>query len=259
MKRLIINADDFGLSEGVNRGITDSILKGVVCSTSVMSCDSESLRGGAAWVAQLRNRVGIHLQLTEGTPCAEAGLVRSLLSTEGRFPRWPRDIQNPNRQEILLEWHAQVNRVLECGLVPTHVDTHHHVHTLPIVFDAYCEIARSYGLPARTRDAAMTGRLRSAGVRCADLCEVRWFKKHLSVRGLTRLIDSDFKMLGEHGTLELMCHPGYVDSELRRRSTYAEERETELAALCDPNLASHFKREGIVLVDRATDKEAEWW
>lgn len=258
MKRLIVNADDFGLSEAVNRGITHSILRGVVCSTSVMSCDSESLRGHAGWVAQLRSRVGVHLQLTDGTPCAEPGLVRSLLSTDGRFPRWPRDIQDPKREEILLEWHAQVNRVLGCGLTPTHVDTHHHVHILPIIFDAYCEIARAYGLPARTKDAAMTFRLRSAGVRCADSCEIRWFKRHLSVRGLTKLIRSDFKILGEHATLELMCHPGYVDSELRRKSTYAEERETELASLCDPSLLSYLKKEGILLVDRAADKEAEW-
>jgi chitin disaccharide deacetylase len=258
MKRLIINADDFGLSDAVSRGIADSMIKGVVCSTSLMACDSESLRSPSEWRTQLSKRVGVHLQLTGGIPRTEPERLRSLLSPEGRFAQWPTDIQNPKRQEILLEWHAQVNRVLEYGFTPTHIDTHHHVHTLPMVFDAYCEIARFYGLPARTRDATMTCRLRCAGVRCADLSEIRWFKKRLSVRGLTKLIDSDFKMLGENATVELMCHPGYVDSELRRKSTYAEERETELAALCDPSLRAHLKKEGIVLVDRAADREAEW-
>ncbi len=187
------------------------MLRGVVCSTSVMACDSESPSGQGGWVQQLRNRVGIHLQLTEGTPCADPGLIPSLLSPDGHFPRWPGNVENPKKQEILIEWHAQVSRALAWGLVPTHVDTHHHVHTLPIVFDAYCEIARYYGLPARTKDAAMTFRLRSAGVRCADVCETAWFRRHLSVHGLIKLITSDFKILGDHATLELMCHPGYVD------------------------------------------------
>ena len=168
-------------------------------------------------------------------------------------------LENPKKQEILIEWHAQVSRALAWGLVPfPHVDTHHHVHPLPIVFDAYCEIARYYGLPARTKDAAMTFRLRSAGVRCADVCETAWFRRHLSVHGLIKLITSDFKILGDHATLELMCHPGYVDLGLRRRSTYAQERETELATLCNPDLASHLRREDIVLVNRASKREAEW-
>lgn len=258
MKKLIINADDFGLSEGVSAGISRSILQGVVSTTSIMPCDSQSLSGSSQWVVQLHDRIGVHLQLTGGMPCSELTFIPSLVSTDGRFPETPASMRQPQAHEILIEWHCQMQRVLETGLQPTHIDTHHFVHTLPAAFDAYCKIAHYYGLPARTTDSIMTQNLRRAGVRCADLCEVRWFKRHLSVRGLTKLVDSGFKTLGGNGTLELMCHPGYADSVLREKSSYVDKREDELEILCDPAVARHFERKGIVLINRATDREAEW-
>jgi predicted glycoside hydrolase/deacetylase ChbG (UPF0249 family) len=258
MKQLIVNADDFGLCDGVNRGIAESMLEGIVCSTSVMPCDPNSLHKASRWLGKLRNRIGVHLQLTGGIPCAEPESVRSLLSVDNRLPHSIRDMRAPNTGEILVEWRCQMERVLKYGFVPTHIDTHHYVHGLPVAFEAYCEIARLYNLPARTRGMAMTSRLRSAGVRCADLCETKWYKKHLDVSGLARLIDAGFKLLGGQGTLELMCHPGYNDGELRQNSSYTEQREIEVEVLCDSNLAGHLEKQAIVLVDRATDKKAEW-
>lgn len=258
MKRLIINADDFGLTDGVNRGIADSMLAGVVCTTSVMPCDAKLLRRASKWIPILENRIGVHLQLTGGPPCAKPELVPSLLSCGNRFPDSIRSMKVPDRREIVLEWRCQVNRILEYGFSPTHIDTHHYTHTLPEVFEAYCEIARLYNLPARTRGPEMTSRLRAAGVRCADFCEIKWYKKYLDVTGLIKLIDAGFKLLGGSGTLELMCHPGYCDAELRKKSTYLEQREIEAAVLCDPGLGRHFEKEGIVLASRAFDKEAEW-
>jgi predicted glycoside hydrolase/deacetylase ChbG (UPF0249 family) len=258
MKRLIINADDFGLSDGVNRGIAYSMLTGVVCTTSVLPCDLQGLRNASKWIHVLKNRIGVHLQLTGGVPCAPPELVKSLVSSAERFPGSTHEMKVPNKHDIVMEWRCQVDRVLDCGFQPTHIDTHHYTHMLPVVFDAYCDIARLYKLPARTRSPHMTSRLRSAGVRCADMCEVQWYNRELDLPGITRLIEEGFRCLHSDGTLEVMCHPGYCDAELKHKSSYCEQRDIELAVLCNPELARYCKREAIVLVNRATDKDAEW-
>lgn len=248
MKRLIINADDFGMTRGVTAGIVESMLRGVVSSTTAMVCLPEAEGNLRRWSHYVEGRVGLHLQLTDGVPCAEPSAVATLLGGGGRFPRSWRDLRGPDPEEIRVEWHAQVRRLAGFGIRPTHLDTHHHVHRLPGVFEAYADIAAAYGLPARALTPRMAAALRSRGVACADYCETRWPSGGYGSEELRALVEGAFRVEGVRGTVELMCHPGHYDEELSGKSTHAAEREEELRALCEPRLRDALAEAGVEVV-----------
>jgi predicted glycoside hydrolase/deacetylase ChbG (UPF0249 family) len=141
-----------------------------------------------------------------------------------------------------------VRAFLACGLAPTHIDTHQHVHKEAAAFEAYCEIARSYGLTARSCSPAMTRSLRLAGVDCPDMFECSWTP---TKAGLIEAVDGRFADCHSH-SLELMCHPGYTDPALLRLSSLGAAREKELAVLCDPDLRSELYARGIVIASERT-------
>src|SRR5947208_3535274 len=173
-KRLIINADDFGLTKGVTAGILAAMFKGVVSSTTAMMCKPGTPADLREWSPRLAGRIGVHLQLTDGIPCSDAALIPSLLNGNGLFPRLRRDLKDLNPDEVRREWHAQVERFLDHGLKPSHIDSHHHVHKNPVAFEVYCEIAKFYGVPARSMDPQMSRKMSVQGIACAEYCETSW-------------------------------------------------------------------------------------
>lgn len=249
MKRLIINADDFGLTDRVCAGIVESILAGAVSSTSAMVCVPEAIENLRRWSPKLGGRVGAHLQLTGGIPCAEPLRLPSLLNADGQFPRSWRELGKLNPDEVRREWHAQMELLLSLGIKPTHIDTHHHVHRFPVVFEVYCEIAESYRIPARTLLPQMTTRLRSRGLHCAEFCETSWYGGQLTLERLIECIRRGFAICGEQATMELMCHPGFSDAELEKKSNYAAEREEELRILCSTELMDNLRELQIEVVN----------
>ncbi len=248
MKRLVINADDFGLTKGVTAGIVETMLRGAVTSTTAMACKAGSLDNVREWAGRVAGRIGVHLQLTDGQPCSESAAIPSLVTERGVFPRSRRDLRPLNTGEVRGEWQAQMQRIIESGITPTHIDTHHHVHKYPAAFAAYCEIAREHEIPARALSVEMAESLRAQGVRCADHCETGWYGGELTLESLVDYLDNAFARCADEKTLELMCHPGYVDEELPGSSNYVTEREKELRTLCHPDLAERLRESGIKLI-----------
>jgi len=242
LKQLIVNADDFGLTAGVSRGILRAMRTGVVSSTSAMVCDPVAAARLVRHANTMAGRVGLHLQLTDGFPCSDSGRLRSLVTEMGCFPRFPEDLRSPHGDEIRVEWQAQLDAFLKSGLTPSHIDTHHHVHVLPAVFDVYCEIARRCGVPARTLSPAMTKSLRSRGIPCADCCETAWFGGDVTLVKLLDLVEAAFDRCG---VVELSCHPGYASRSLSERSVYVSGREEELRILCSDRLECRLRKLGI--------------
>lgn len=236
MRRLVINADDFGMADGVTIGIMEAMQEGVVSSTTAMACVPGSLERITPWLPRVRGRIGVHLQVTDGVPCLPPDEVRSLVGPDGRFPRSSRLVGAIDARELVREWRAQVERLVGVGVAPTHLDTHHSVHRhLPACLRAYIEVARHYGLPVRTGDKVLTGYLRARSIVCTDFCEFGW-KGHGGAPALVGLLRSTFAGGGGARTVELMCHPGRVDADLARKSIYVEQREDELRALCSPQV-----------------------
>ena len=137
MKNLIVNADDLGWTEGVNRGILEAFQHGIVTSASLLANGSAFAGGAKAAHSAPGLGVGVHLNLTDGPPVADRETVESLLNDDGEFAAGPESLllRRARRglvlREVEEEWDEQISRVRDAGIEPTHVDGHKHVHMLP--------------------------------------------------------------------------------------------------------------------------------
>lgn len=234
MTRLIVNADDLGYSEGVDRGIARAHREGIVTSATLMAntADPERVAEVARGLSSLD--IGVHLVLTSGRPLSHPERVPSLVDGEGSFTR-DRGEAGRRTEEILLEYRAQYARAREIlGRVPTHLDTHHWLQSLPVAFDAFAALARETGAAARAQDGRERDRLAAMGVRSPEVFRRDFYDPRTSASDLRRIL-VEIAALGDV-TAELMCHPAEADPDLEARSSYARQRYRELATLTDPSI-----------------------
>ena len=246
MRLLIVNADDFGLTAGVSRGILAAHRHGIVSSTTALVnlYPQPELDGEAADLAVLG--LGLHFNLTWGAPASPPDSVPSLVDGEGRFHRDLRVVaERAAADEVRREAEAQLEGFeRRFGRAPTHLDSHHHVHRVPGVMDAVLDVAVAARLPVRSQDAGFREGLRRHGVRTAD--HFIGGDDPAPYWTLPRLLDSLAVLV--RGVTELMCHPGQYDDALSS-SRYGREREVERAALCDPEARATVERLEIRLGD----------
>ncbi len=178
-RRLIVNADDFGLSPSVDRGIADAVAAGSVTSMSVMAnlVDVDALARVAA--AHPRVSVGAHLNLTTGRPLSPPEEVRSLVDGDGRF--FPLDVvtrkafrRRLNLAEAARELNAQVSLLSAAGVAVDHLDSHEHVHLLPGLTGVVVRLGWHAGV--RRIRSHRTRLVRPGGVRVADV--VGYYRRH---------------------------------------------------------------------------------
>lgn len=251
MKRLIVNADDFGRARGINRGVLRAHRDGIVTATTLMVAAPASEDAGRAAHDAPSLDVGVHLVLTYGRPVSDPATVRSLVERDGSFPRRPDAFLGTgraDREEALAEYRAQLARARTLlGRAPTHLDSHHWLHDEPALEWAMTTLARETGMPVRPHDDAQRDRLRAAGIRTVDHYR-RDFQHegHVDMATLERILAD----IGD-GVTELGCHPGEPDAELAATSTYASLRSDELATLTDERAKAAVARNGITLSDYA--------
>jgi predicted glycoside hydrolase/deacetylase ChbG (UPF0249 family) len=248
--RVFFVADDFGLSDGVCDGIAQALGAGVVAAASAMMC-VDGIAPRVARAGELMPRLGVHLQLTDGTARSPAGAVPSLVDPQRRFARRPPPSPAWRAEEVLAEWRAQLDYAAWLGLAPTHVDAHHHVFREPAAFVAYAELARGQRLRARALNPRMAALLRARGVECFDGC-VRWYGEEPTLDELGAAIDRGFAEAADGATLEVMCHPARADAELPRLSSRVTARERELEILCSPALGVALRERGITVLSAAS-------
>ena len=165
-RRLIVNADDFGLTPGVSTGILSAHRHGIVSSTTLLATaaiDGEQL-------AELRDSsvgVGIHVNLTLGRPLSGA---RSLSDGDGRFVRDPRHAAaRADARDVEREVSAQLEKFAALmHRAPTHLDTHHHVGLLAPVAEIILDAARRLGVPVRSQNETARARALTAGLKTPD-------------------------------------------------------------------------------------------
>ena len=247
---LIVNADDFGYTPGVTRGVVHAHKHGIVTATTMMANAPDTAGAGRAARETPTLDVGVHLVFTYGRPLLGAGRVPSLLSQGGLF--WSVDDlmrrAQPNADEAIAEGRAQYARIRDLiGREPSHIDTHHWVHDLPALEDAVLAIAKETGAAARAHDGRQRARFRDAGIRTTDRF-VREYQ-HTGKIGVERLLALLESLAEDAGTIELMCHPGEPDAALLAGSSYAEERGIELDALTDPSVKDALARLNVDLVN----------
>jgi predicted glycoside hydrolase/deacetylase ChbG (UPF0249 family) len=220
---LIVNADDFGASRGVNRGIIEAHEHGIVTSASLMVDGAAAAEAAEFARGPTKLGVGLHVELRRwrrGVPPRRGAAV----SAAG--------VRRYARREL----HRQLERFRSLvGREPTHIDSHRHRHRSPLVQPVFEQTASELGLPLRR-----TG----LGIRfCGDFyghdgCG-RPAPEAITVDSLVRLLEE----LPE-GATELCCHPGYVED---LKSWYRSERELEIRVLCDPRVRDVIRRRGIFL------------
>ncbi len=239
---LIVNADDFNLTEGVTRGILEAHRRGIVTSTTVMVNlpGLERSRDLAREIPRLG--LGLHLNLTFGPSVLPAREVSSLVDAAGRFIRDPDRVgETGDPSEIRKEVFAQAGRFEAIfGHPPTHLDMHHHVHRQPRVFEVVLDLAMALEIPLRALTREMAQQIRSRHLLTVDRAvgevgtEAYWTSERL------------LALLGTlaEGVTELICHPGYADASLSV-SSYSGQRELELRALCDPRVQTALASGGV--------------
>jgi chitin disaccharide deacetylase len=285
MRNLIVNADDLGWTQGVNRGIAEAHRNGIVTSTSLLA-------NGCAFEAGVRTArespqlgVGVHLNLSDGKPVAPAEQVKSLLDENGDFSGGPETLllrltaKKLETKEVETEWNAQIEKVRATGIRPTHLDGHKHVQMLPGLFAVALRLAKKHGIEA-VRVAHEASSLRAALTSGGEPTGVT-LKQGVQARGL-KLLGRDARAMTERagiatadyfcgiaqtgvltkkgvqqllaslpeGTTELMCHPGYADADLEKSATRLQKsRETELEILTDNEIRKSVATLGIRLIN----------
>ncbi|HEV2194946.1 MAG TPA: ChbG/HpnK family deacetylase [Candidatus Acidoferrum sp.] len=286
MKNLIVNADDLGWTDGVNRGILDAFRGGIVTSTSLLANGSAFAEAVKSVKSAPRLGVGVHLNLSDGEPVADRESVISLLDDDGRFADgpesllWKRARRGLILDEVEEEWDAQIQKVRDAGIRPTHLDGHKHVHMLPGLFEIALQLAKKHGIEAirvsleesSLRAALASGSQHRAGVVMKQGVQARALKLlardarkqaarmgiaaadyfcgiaqtgELTLEGVAQLL----KNLPE-GTTELICHPGYADADLQKTATRLQaSRQKELEILTDTRVRNLVASQGIRLID----------
>ena len=238
MKRLIVNADDLGRTHGINTGVFEAHRLGIVTSATAMVNYEAASEAAALSRAAPSLGIGLHVALSGGRSALPAASVPSLVDARGLQPAKPEGLRSPRASEVAAEVDAQFRRFVEIfGRKPTHLDSHHHSHRRPDVFEAVCNLARRESLPVRNAGGSMGQGLRSLGLRTSDYFEEEFFDEGIAI--INRLKD---------GTTELMCHPAHQDAELSATSSYAAVRVRELVALCDRAVRAAVDRSGVQLI-----------
>ncbi|MCC6202524.1 MAG: ChbG/HpnK family deacetylase [Gammaproteobacteria bacterium] len=267
---LIVNADDFGLTAAVNRGIIEAHRNGIVTSASLLATgaafeDAVQLARATPTLA-----IGVHLALCGQRPLSAADQGSSLVTTGGELPG---DVfrlaarllrRRVAASEIERELDAQVQRVRDSGLAIGHLDGHQHVHVLPGVAAIVARLARAYGI-AKVRYPAepLRGFALRHPRRLAEQLALRAASAAVPLRGLRRADSlAGFPFAGRldeanlltllrrlpgQGRVELMCHPGHDDPASPYRAWRYRWRQ-ELEALCSERVRVWLDGHGVRLV-----------
>jgi hopanoid biosynthesis associated protein HpnK len=286
VRELIVNADDFGLTAGVNRAIAETHAQGVVTSTTLMAS------GGAFVDAVQRARtlpgisVGCHVVLVDGHPVSAPQSIDTLVAIRsgepGRFHSRLSSVAARavfggfDPDQLVEEITAQIQRIQSAGLTVTHLDTHKHTHIFPEILAAVVRAARICRVPAIRNPFVPAEALGAASFRqrpglwkrYGQVRVLRGFSASFQHRmrraglrtpdGVVGVVETgsfDSSLLRQalahlpDGTWELVCHPGYDDKDLRVANTrLRKSREEERRLLISAELRTFLEEQRLHLI-----------
>ena len=221
---LVVNADDLGLSIGVNTGILYAARHGIVTSASLMVRGPAAVEAARAVRARPGLSVGLHLDLAEWEHDGQQWRPRYQV------------VDTDDAAAVAVELGRQLDRfVALTGRAPTHLDSHQHVHRSEPVAALVTAAGVRLGVPVR----GVSPQLSYRGDFYGQTGKGEPYRNALSVAALTAVLESL-----PAGLTELGCHPGFSED---LDSSYALEREVEVRVLCDPAIAATVSRAGIQL------------
>ncbi|MBP2645774.1 MAG: YdjC family protein [Firmicutes bacterium] len=244
MLKLIINADDLGLTPGCNAGIIQGMTKGLVTDTTLM-INTDYAEDAVKLLQQHKlTRVGLHLNLTYGRPVLNAQEVPSLVDEQGLFRRKAAaTVPLMEAEDINRELRAQVEKFLATGLELSHLDSHHHAHSYPKVLETAISLAKELNVPIRQTGLEVREKIKAAGVVTTDWFTTDFYEQGVSVENLQRIIADH-----DGGVLEIMSHPAKEDPMLSQVSSYNTCRFKELEVLTGQEMQTFIEKQGVQLV-----------
>lgn len=273
MLKLIINADDFGLSQNVNDAIIESYRKGILRSASLMANGKSFEHAVSCIKSNTDLDIGIHLTLTEQKPILDSFKVASLVDEKGYLPEHAIEFSMKyilgkiSHREIQKEISAQFEKILDNGIKISHIDSHQHLHLLPQILNWTNQMAKHYNikfirLPKENLSSYMLNipnspsrivqmiilnylclRAKNQKINRSDYFAGYYLGGKLNKKNLITVINN----LPSAGTCELMCHPGSNDLSRKRFFSYYR-KENELAALMDDEVKETLVKKNIQLI-----------
>lgn len=267
--RLIINADDYGYYKCVSRGILDTMKSGNVTATGVMANSQYFMEAIKELLAIETADAGIHLNLTFGKPLTNS-MKNDLERWNGNFPPKYKLVTailkgEIRKKSVFDELSAQIERCIDAGLAVTFLNSHEHVHMLPVLYPMVLELSDIYRIPyVRYTDAEWMGKINTGYlIRNIIFTVLGWVNSRDAIKSLPKLIGT-----GESGKLsinylekrlsslkndrvyELMCHPGYFDkTEIDNAALVSyHDWESELSILMSEHLNNVFERCNVRLI-----------
>lgn len=289
MYRVIINADDFGLSKGINKGIIRGYREGVLTSASLIV----NMPGFEDAVSLIRENpgldIGLHINFFRGTPILSVYKVRSLINKKGRFLGNIFKIaagvyrRRLSLTELEAESDAQIKKALDRGINITHLDSEKHLHLISKVYKIIVKLAKKYGINKIRNINEYPYVLKfmpsDTSILSSSLCKTSLLqflsKRAKRINSIYSIKTADYsfgimdtgKMTLEKyerlfnclksGTTEISCHPGYIDEEWLRPPLNTEKyyinlsRERELDTLLSARLKEIIRDSDIELINYA--------
>lgn len=284
MRRLIINADDFGYTSGVNRAIVEAHTRGVVTSSTLMASGAAFAEAVQLAKTLPRLSIGCHIVLIDGVPVLPSAQILSLTQPDGpgRFRDGLKTLAvralsgRLNPDEIEAEAGAQIGKLRSAGISVSHFDAHKHTHLFPTILRPLLRAAAANGVRAVRNPFGPRLPLRSNQLFARPNLWTRYAELHvlnrfaskfrkavdregfstpdgsLGVEVTGSLDENLFHAIARsipEGTWEFVCHPGYNDAALQAAHTrLRESRETELRVLTMPAARDLLEKEGVELI-----------
>jgi len=265
---LIVSADDFGLTEGINRGIIQSFKEGIVTSASLMASTPAFKHAVELARSNPDLAIGIHLNLVKGKPLQPADKVRSLVNNKGVFYTIPWFVPRLllgriNFTEVESELRNQIEMVRSTGLKVTHLDSHRHFHLFPSILRLVIRLAKEYGIakircplataPGSLKELALTLLSRRALI-TLESNDIKHNDKFFELLKIETSRDYrhafyDFCRNLPQGVTELDCHPGFITGELDGIEASIHNRERQVEILTHPDIKKLLGQYDIRLVN----------
>lgn len=242
--KLICNADDFGHSKGINLGIIEAFQNGIVRSTTMMAGMPGFEHAVRLYQENPELCIGVHLTLTAGK--SVGGIYKTITDETGHFLHLP-EIEKRAKtgeldtSEVEHEYEAQIEKIRAAGIHFDHFDSHHHTHNLPGNVDVFLKLAKKYDVAVRIYDQTKL---------CGDYADVKttqvfadtFFDEKATLAHLQEICCES-----KAESIEVMCHPAYVDAFLMQSSSYNLQRAKELQILTSAALKDFLQKNDITV------------
>lgn len=243
MTQLIINADDFGYSTGINMGIVHAHQRGILTSTTIMA----GMPGFEEAVELAKENpklgVGVHLTLTCGSPLRnDVPTLTGDGSTFHNLSFYEKEF-SVDLDEVYKEWKTQIELVIDSGIKPTHLDSHHHVNVIDPLTTIFIKLAKEFNLPVRNNFEVPEG-LSTTGSFVTYFDSAGYNKEIWRAMEVKNLLQT----IQQNTSTEIMCHPAYVDKFLLENSSFNVKRTIVLDELLDSRYPEILEDNNINLV-----------